>query len=215
MDSRRFELEADLKEIDRLLSLSTRNYSKEILISLRLSTSQELKSLPEGSSEPVPHDEEGIIWKPLDRFSWEQTENEIKIYVTCLEGLKSHPKENIHLHTTKNSVTVSIKNFQNNNYRLKFPKLTNDINTGKITQKSNGFSVTLIKKDKIRWDSLVPKKVVPVKEKDEEEKGDTKDSGDAGDSLMKMMKELYETGDDDMKKTIAEAWSKAKNKEDL
>ncbi|OMJ79139.1 hypothetical protein SteCoe_20886 [Stentor coeruleus] len=210
MDSRRFELEADLKEIDRLLSMSTRNYSKEILISLRLTTAQELKSLPEKSSDSGPKDDEGILWKPLDRFSWEQTENEVKIYVTSLEGLKSHPKENIHLHTTKDSVTVSIKNFQNSNYRLKFPKLTNDITSGKITQKSNGFSVTLIKKDKARWDSLVPKKIVPVKEQDEEEKGDTKD---AGDSLMKMMKELYETGDDDMKKTIAEAWSKAKNKE--
>lgn len=213
MDSRRFELEADLKEIDRLLSMSTRNYSKEILISLRLTTAQELKSLPEGSSEPSSQDDEGIIWKPIDRFSWEQTDNEVKIYVTCLEGLKSHPKENIRLHTTKDSVTVSIKNFQNVNHRLKFPKLTNDITSGKVTQKSNGFSVTLIKKDKTRWDTLVPKKVVPVKEQEEEEeKGDTKD---AGDSLMKMMKELYETGDDDMKKTIAEAWSKAKNKEEL
>jgi calcyclin binding protein len=193
--------------------MSTRNYSKEILISLRLTTAQELKSLPEATSEPTPQDFEGITWKPIDRFSWEQTETEVKIYVTSLEGLKSHPKENIHLHTTKDSVTVSIKNFQNSSYRLKFPKLTNDITGGKVTQKSNGFSVTLIKKDKTRWDSLVPKKVVAVKEQEEEEegKGDTKD---AGDSLMKMMKELYETGDDDMKKTIAEAWSKAKNKEE-
>jgi hypothetical protein len=33
-----------------------------------------------------------------------------------------------------------------------------------------------------------------------------------GDSLMKMMKKMYDDGDDNMKRTIAEAWTKAQDK---
>ena len=35
------------------------------------------------------------------------------------------------------------------------------------------------------------------------------DKGDPTQSLMDMMKNLYQTGDDDMKKVIAESWQKA------
>ena len=35
---------------------------------------------------------------------------------------------------------------------------------------------------------------------------------DPGDSLMQMMKNMYETGDDDMKRTIAKAWTESREK---
>jgi hypothetical protein len=38
------------------------------------------------------------------------------------------------------------------------------------------------------------------------------DSKDPGDSLMEMMKNMYETGDDDMKRTIAKAWTESREK---
>ena len=38
------------------------------------------------------------------------------------------------------------------------------------------------------------------------------DSKDPGDSLMKLMKNMYETGDDDMKRTIAKAWTESREK---
>ena len=34
---------------------------------------------------------------------------------------------------------------------------------------------------------------------------------DPGSSLMTMMKQMYEEGDDDMKRTIAKAWSESRN----
>lgn len=42
--------------------------------------------------------------------------------------------------------------------------------------------------------------------KDDNNAGKEKDPGA---SLMEMMKELYENGDEQMKKTIAESWTKA------
>jgi calcyclin binding protein len=209
MDSRRFELEADIQEIDRLLALSTRNYIKELLFTQRVRLSEELKSIPISESPVVPVNET-IVWKALDRFAWEQTDTEVKIYVTTLDGLKSHPRDKIVLENTNNSVTVSILGFNNANHKLSFNKLSKDIKSARITVKSNGFSLTLTKNDKGHWDAVVPKPSL-IKKSKEEDKKDS-DSKEPGDSLMNMMKELYENGDDDMKRTIAEAWSKSKDK---
>ena len=173
----------------------------------------ELNSLPqvkkvESNNQNVDGVErEERIWKAIDKFAWEQTDDEVKVYVTCLDGFKSHPKDRFVLESTETSICVSIIDFNGINYRLKFPKLCKDIKGARTTVKSNGFSLTLKKKDKGHWDSLTPKKSVLKKEEDEE----AKDS-EPGDSLMKMMKNLYEEGDDDMKRTIAEAWSKSKDK---
>ena len=91
MDSRRIDIEADIKEIDRLLSLSQRAYIKEILIGKRLRLSEELKSVPEEESHSsIVHDD--TVWKPIDRFAWEQTTEEIKIFITNIGDLKTHPK---------------------------------------------------------------------------------------------------------------------------
>lgn len=40
------------------------------------------------------------------------------------------------------------------------------------------------------------------------------DKGDPQDSLMSMLKDMYDEGDDDMKRTIAQAWSKSRDKSD-
>ena len=68
-------------------------------------------------------------------------------------------------------------------------------------------SITLAKKDKEHWDDLKEKasafkmKGLDKKEKDKSE--------DPQASLMNMMKEMYESGDDEMKKVIAQSWTKA------
>ena len=38
------------------------------------------------------------------------------------------------------------------------------------------------------------------------------ESKNPGDSLMEMMKNMYETGDDEMKRTIAKAWTESREK---
>ena len=40
-----------------------------------------------------------------------------------------------------------------------------------------------------------------------------KNDGDAGSQLMNMMKKMYETGDPEMKRTIAKAWTEGQNKQ--
>ena len=178
------------------------------MVTQRLKLANELKLIPiSESSVQIPS--ENTIWKSIDRFAWDQTESEVKIYVTSFEGFKNHPKEKVLLENTNNSLTVSIRDFKDTNYKLIFTRFTKSIASARITLKSNGFSITLQKKDKGHWDTLVPKASAAKKNEEEEEKVEGKDPGDG---LMNMMKELYENGDDDMKRTIAEAWTKSKDK---
>ena len=44
------------------------------------------------------------------------------------------------------------------------------------------------------------------------EKDDKKQKEDPNGSLMEMMKEMYLNGDEEMKKTIAESWSKSRDR---
>lgn len=45
------------------------------------------------------------------------------------------------------------------------------------------------------------------------EKGDEDENSEPGAQLMNMMKKMYETGDPEMKRTIAKAWTEGQNKQ--
>ncbi len=62
----------------------------------------------------------------------------------------------------------------------------------------------MIKSKNKRWDDIKEKKKT-LGDTSSSSKKDDKDADPSG-SLMNMMKELYETGDDTVKRTIAESW---------
>ena len=71
--------------------------------------------------------------------------------------------------------------------------------------KSNSIVLELKKAKSKWWDDVKEKKgkfSTESKKKDEDVK-------DPSSGLMELMKELYQSGDDDMKRTIAESWQKA------
>ena len=76
--------------------------------------------------------------------------------------------------------------------------------------KSNSITITLKKREASKfWSDIIlkTKEVKAAKKQDE-----PADSSDPNASLMNLMKDLYNTGDDNMKRTIAESWSKAHTK---
>jgi calcyclin binding protein len=124
------------------------------------------------------------------------------------------PTDQIELIWEPNSVEVLIHELEGRNYRLKVPNLFAEISGAVFKPRSSGFGISLTKKEPQNWDTLEkPKKVeLPKGKKKAAEPAAPAESGeDPSASLMNMMKEMYETGDDDMKKTINEAWSKANN----
>ena len=75
--------------------------------------------------------------------------------------------------------------------------------------KSNSITITLKKREPSKyWTDIL------VKSKDQKpvKSGVKEEPQDPNASLMNLMKDLYNSGDDNMKRTIAESWSKAHKK---
>lgn len=192
-------LELDIKELEKLISISERENIRNLLISYKESLEKQRKPSPvveEQKTEPQ------VQYKPIDKFAWEQTSSQVKVYVTHLQGLKNLPKENIGLDYTPQSIDLKIRDLSGSNYRLRFKKLAKEITEATIRPKSEGFSLSLKKKEPGNWESLEFKESAAPKPKVAEDQ-------DPSAGLMNMMKELYQSGDEDMKRTIAEAWTKA------
>lgn len=126
-----------------------------------------------------------------------------------LDGIGKHAKQNIDCEFNDNSFDLRILNFNGKNWRLKIAPLNNLIDpaASKIKVKSNSITLELVKAKSKHWDDLKEKKSVlgggPAAKKGGE------DEKDPGASLMNMMKDLYDNGDDQMKRTIAESWTKS------
>ncbi|CAL0331289.1 unnamed protein product [Lupinus luteus] len=102
------------------------------------------------------------------------------------------------------SFDVKFHNVQGKNYRCAIPKLNKEIvpEKCKILVKPKRVIITSIKASKGNWLDLHFKedKVKPSLDKEKDPKA----------GLMDMMKNMYEEGDEKMKKTIAKAWTDAR-----
>lgn len=142
---------------------------------------------------------------PIDTFAFDSGKYDsptVTIYVS-LAGVKEIPRENVSCDFTKTSLDLIVRDLKGKSYRLFKDNLAHDIDpaTSKLLVKSDRLVVKLGKtKGKYgyeSWTELVAKK--PRKE-------DKKD--DPQSSIMDMMKDLYETGDDNMRKIIGETMEK-------
>lgn len=131
-----------------------------------------------------------------------------------VDGIGKHNKQDIDCEFGDNNFDLRILNFNGKNWRLKLGPLGGLISPAACKLKVKSNSITLeLKKAKSKFWSDIKEKSAPAgglgssvgaagAKKDE-------DAADPGASLMNMMKDLYDKGDDNMKKTIAESWMKA------
>ncbi|CAN1302253.1 Calcyclin-binding protein [Linum perenne] len=124
-----------------------------------------------------------------------------QIYVS-LEGVDQQKIE-----ADFNSMSFDIKfhDVQGKNYRYAIPKLNKEIvpNKCKVVVKPTRVIITLFKASKGNWLDLQYKedKLKPSLGKD----------SDPMAGIMGLMKNMYEEGDEDMKRTIAKAWIDARS----
>lgn len=85
-----------------------------------------------------------------------------------------------------------------------------DAQKSQAVVKNNNITLRLVKKkESTKWKDLIQKEG-DVSKPETPQQPDK--SADPSASLMDMMKKMYEEGDDNMKKTIAEAWTKSREK---
>lgn len=223
---------SEIEEIDLMLSSATYAGIKKVLSDYKTkllnaieSKNTIVSSIPSSSasassssssisSNVIPRTTNlasGLTFIPLTEFSWDQGSygsKDISIYVE-LEGVGT-VKDNVKFTSTADTFDLTITGLNGKNYRMLKDNLENDTvpEENKIIVKQNKIIIKLIKKkgqhSYEHWQQLVSKK-------SKEEKNKRKADPTSG--IMDMMKDLYNDGDDNMKKIIGEAMMKSQRGE--
>ncbi|OIV94212.1 hypothetical protein TanjilG_28151 [Lupinus angustifolius] len=142
-----------------------------------------------------------LKYATLASFSWDQDSDKVKIYVSW-EGVD---ESKIESEFKPISFDVKFHDVQGKNYRCAIPKLNKEIvpEKCKILVKPKRVVIILIKASKGNWLDLHFKedKVKPSLDKEKDPMA----------GIMGLMKNMYEEGDEEMKKTIAKAWTDARS----
>jgi calcyclin binding protein len=147
----------------------------------------------------------------ISSYGWSQDNDNVDVDILDdhLQGIGSLPKEQVECQFTTTSFDLKIHNHKGRNLRLRVTNLDKDIVPEKCRTVVKKNRITLVLKKKGQWDhwnTLVGKKLRSAEE-------DAKKAADPSAGIMDMMKQMYEDGDDQTKKIIAEAWTKSRDKQ--
>ncbi|XP_008811258.1 calcyclin-binding protein-like [Phoenix dactylifera] len=207
------QLRLDLEELRHLESIAKRPRVLSILSSEIRNLDTKLSKVtaavaaaaaaaqPAVSAEKAPAAASALNYVTLGSFSWDQDNDKIKLYV-FLEGVQEERMETVF---KRMLVDIKFHDVQGKNYRFSIPKLNKEIvpEKCKVVVKPTKVVVTLSKASKGNWLDLHFKddKLKPGVDKDKDPMA----------GIMDLMKNMYEEGDDEMKRTIAKAWSDARS----
>jgi calcyclin binding protein len=163
------------------------------------------------SKPPPPPSMPTAMYAPIDRFAFDAggyNSSHVTLYVP-LPSVGSIPRESITCDFTPSSFDLIVKDLNGKSYRLFRDNLEKDIDpdTSKFLVKADK---VVVKLGKVKseygsydlWTDLTAKK---VKSKGKKE--------DPTASIMDLMKDMYESGDDNMKKMIGETMMKQRKGE--
>nr|GMD86612.1 calcyclin-binding protein-like [Ipomoea batatas] len=201
-------LALDLDELKHLQSVAKRPR----VLSLISAEIQKLEKLSKDATSvsPVPTpistapkviSNPALSYSTVASFSWDQDNDKVKIYIS-LEGVDQEKMETDFKPT---SVDVKFHDVQGKNYRFSLSKLNKEIvpEKCKVMVKPTRVTFTLPKASKGNWLDLLYKedKFKPSVEKEKDPMA----------GIMDLMKNMYDEGDEEMKRTIAKAWSDARS----
>eukprot|EP00996_Jenningsia_fusiforme_P002358 NODE_3192_length_1028_cov_19.152196_g2934_i0.p1 GENE.NODE_3192_length_1028_cov_19.152196_g2934_i0~~NODE_3192_length_1028_cov_19.152196_g2934_i0.p1 ORF type:complete len:258 (-),score=77.31 NODE_3192_length_1028_cov_19.152196_g2934_i0:254-937(-) len=214
-------LKQELEECQRLRSQAVSTRIQSLLGSHATTVEREIKRMEEdaaklkaaaASSTAISSSTTAsgvrIIPKDITTFSFDQSAKFFRIY-TSVKDCGGLSAENCELICQTNSLELYVHAPNGNEFRLIKRPLAGDIDPAASTIKvkpDGSIVVSLAKKSSETWPGLLPK---------EEKKplgGKKPDlSADPSAGIMDMMKQLYEDGDDEMKRTITKAWSESQS----
>ncbi|XP_006614778.1 calcyclin-binding protein [Apis dorsata] len=219
MSKRADELKLDIEEFNNLLQQASRQRSKDILnLEIRKLQTELAKLIEENkishtiSSNVVSNSSKKCYEVKLNNYGWDQTNTTVKLYIT-LKDVHQLPKEAVICNFTEKSLDLHVLGLDNKNYSLTINNLCEDINIDNSTvkTKTDMVVVSLAKKIAKHWSHVtgIEKR---IKESKTSSVPDIGEDNDPGTSLMNLMKKMYQEGDDEIKKTIAKAWTESQEK---
>lgn len=149
------------------------------------------------------------------QHAFDESDKFVKLYIP-FDGASTLKEENVHLDLNENSFSLLIET-PARNYRFNVTSLLNKIDVEKSFKKikpNDGMIAILLKKAKegVTWKYLTSTEKALKESKDKMFEKDDGLKDDPNNALMNIMKKMYETGDPEMKRTIAKAWTEGQEK---
>ena len=231
----------DIEELEKLIGIATRPNIKRQLIEYKNNLSnlmneekkkidsenkkkeeekksEKTESTTENKATEIDASKLNASFTTVSKYAFDTSNNKfIKLYLTDgFDGIKSFNSSNIKSKFTKNSFDVCILGWKDRNYRFSCFNLSKEINPkdSYVKQTNSGLIVYLAKANTSDfWDSLEKKKGL-FGNKDEDGMPALDKNKDPNQSLMEMMRDMYQNGDPEMKRMIAEAWTKSRDEQE-
>ncbi|XP_076626461.1 calcyclin-binding protein [Colletes latitarsis] len=215
MTTKADNLKLDIEELESLLQQAARQKTKDILnLEVRkLQTEltkliEETKPTTATPTNVVPSSSDNKCYEvKIDNYGWDETNTTMKLYVT-LKNVQQLPKEAVNCNFSEKSVNLHVFGLDNKNYNLTINNLCEeiDVNNSNVKVKTDMVVIFLVKKVAKTWSHVtgVEKR---IKETKASSVPDMDNNSDPNAVIMNMMKKIYNEGDDELKKTIAKAWT--------
>ncbi|KAK6025765.1 CS domain protein [Ostertagia ostertagi] len=147
----------------------------------------------------------------VTNYGWDESDKFVKVYIT-LQGVQNANPSTIQHSFTNTGYDITVSNHGGKNYVMTMKGLRDEIvpESSQIKQKTDMLLVMMKKRNEgKKWEQLT--KLEYDQKQKRKPKFDDKDE-DPQASLMNMMKQMYDEGDDEMKRTIRKAWHEGQNK---
>jgi calcyclin binding protein len=213
----------DLEEFQRLVSTTESSRAKKVLTNEIQRIQREIDGLKQQTDTANPSANNGasatnstfgntlLPTTKITTYAWDQSEKFLKLYVT-VPGAAPGQESQIRFEVQPKSADFYANDITGKNYFFTVKGLLLAVTPegSQFKVKKNEILLMLKKKDEGKSWPAVTELEFQEKEKNKPKMDDK--MGDPNDGLMKMMKQMYETGDDDMKRNINKAWTEAQDK---
>lgn len=149
----------------------------------------------------------------LNEHAFDESDKFVKIYVPFNDCVLTD--DDVEVDFTANSFSMLIHAKNGKDYRFVVNNLLREIDVSKSYRKTKPNMVSLfLKKGKegTKWECLTVTEKRLKDHKSHMFKKSEEDKDDPMGGLMKIMQQMYETGDTEMKRTIAKAWQEGQEK---
>ncbi|XP_059052640.1 calcyclin-binding protein [Achroia grisella] len=218
------ELRSDIDELNELLKQANRKKVKDLLsLEIRKLETEwinlketENASITDVTSSPATASASAQkrYQIKLNGYGWDQSDKYIQVFVT-LKDVHTVPKEQVYCKLTDRSMELHIDNLDNKDYLLVINKLLEPIVVADChwKQKTDRVVIFLAKsRPNIKWSHMTELEKKFEDQRSNRFKTEDAEKKDPQESIMSLMKNMYETGDDDMKRMISKAWYEGQHK---
>ncbi|OQR75795.1 calcyclin-binding protein-like [Tropilaelaps mercedesae] len=221
------ELNADIEELQSLFKQATRQKVKDLLaidirkmetIVISLKETEDKKQKESGdtkTAEPKPRTTDSLPVVRMRDYGWDQSDKFVKFYLT-MPGVQDLDENAVTLTTTPSSLSLQAC-FPDKTQIFSVDHLLKEISTDKSYHKVKSDRVVIFlkkAKENEKW-TFVTMTEQQIKDASEAKKmermTDDISSDDPSAGIMNIMKRIYQDGDDNTKRGIAQAWMKAQD----